>query len=295
MAKSGFGAAQAAVEQAEKNAKGAVEYKKFTVEKDADPKRVRFLTIDGDDSVLTFTEHWTTMNNGWKRNFACPNEDLGDDKCVVCRGKKKVDYQDDQRKNRHLIQLIDRSTGELQVWPFSPMAMALLLEHLNTFGNISDRDYEIQFLDNEGGKADANIKAKFFYVIKPAGEVTPLSAADQELASKRYNLHDLVPKYDEENLERIMKMLPGEGGKKDAAKPAAKAADFMAALGQANTGTNMATDLFKNITSAGKAEATVPAEEKAVVSPVPVDETPAAPAAAPADTEDFMKLLNDMK
>lgn len=297
MAKSGFGAAQAAVEQAQKSAQGAVEFNKFSVKQDEPAKRVRFLIEDGDDSVLTFLEHWTEMNNAWKRNFACPNEEFGQDNCVVCRGKKGSDFVSDQRKNAHMIQLINRETGQIEVWKFSPMAMSLLLEILNNNGNISDRDYTIQFLSNEDGKVDPSIKSKFLYVIKPVGEPTPLSAADQELIKGRYKLTNLIPKYDEDNLTRIMAMKPGEGGKKDATKPAVQAKDFLSALGGGST--NMATDLFKGITSAGKAEATVAvtAEEKAVVSPVPVEavtaETPATESSNASD--DFLKLLNDMK
>lgn len=294
MAQSGFGAAQRAVEEAKKAAQGAVEFNRFTIKQDEDAKRVRFLIEDGEDSVLTFLEHWTEMNNGWKRNFACPNEEYGQDNCVVCRSKKGTDWVSDQRKNAHMIQLINRTTGQIEVWKFSPMAMSLLLEILNTNGSISDRDYTIQFLSNEAGQVDPNIKTKFLYVIKPASEPAPLSAADQELVNGRYKLTDLIPKYDEDNLTRIMAMKPGEGGKKEATKPAVQAKDFLNALSVGSA--NMATDMFKNITSAGQPEAN--GETKAVVSPVaekPGTQEPAATESSSNSTDDFLKLLKDMK
>jgi hypothetical protein len=292
MAKSGFGAAQNAVEEAKKSFRDKVEYNKFQVKTGEDAKRVRFLILDGDDSVLTFREHWTEMKNTWKCNFACPNEELGDDNCIVCSGKKDVDFLSDQRKNAHILQLINRATSQVEVWKFSPMAMATLLENLKEHTNITDRDYSVQFVENDENVT--GIKARYLYLINPIGEPAPMSQADNELASTRYDLKQIIPVYDEENIKRIMAMKPSDG--KPTAKAAVKGSDFLNALGGTST-TNMATDLFKNITSAAKSAVTTPVETSTTETQASADAViESAPKAdASSSTDDFMKLLNDLR
>lgn len=48
------------------------EYFKVTTQ----PKRIRFLTLDGDSSILIYAEHFVEFNNGWRRSVSCPDFDL---------------------------------------------------------------------------------------------------------------------------------------------------------------------------------------------------------------------------
>jgi hypothetical protein len=251
MAQSGFGAAKAAVEEEQKRVQQSegVKFERFQVKAGEDAKRVRFVVQDEDDSVVTFTEHWTEFHNGWTRNFSCPNSQLGEDNCFVCRSAKST-YVKDQRKPAHMINLIDREDGKVKVWKFSPMAMAGLLEHLNSIGNVSDRDYTVQFIENDGVNKNESIRSKFYYVIEPATDkAVKLTAADTEAIEGRYKLATLIPAYDEANLEKISKMTKEESQKKVAAKPADVAANFLGALtGGSKTETKNLVDDFKTLT-----------------------------------------------
>ena len=257
---SGFGAAKVAVEENQKAQAENIKFERLSIKQDEAPKTVRFLVLDGDDSVITFTEHWTEFHNGWKRNFVCPNDQLGQDNCLVCRGPKSI-YVTDQRKPAHMIQVIDREDGKVKVWKFSPMAMAGLLEHLNNLGNISDRDYTIQFVKNEDGNKNDGIKTKFYYIIEPVSDKPQkATAADAQLAAGRYTLADLIPKYDEENLEKISKMTKEES-QKGAAKPNPDdlAKDFLSKVGKgANLVADFASILPKKSAEPAAAEAVEP-------------------------------------
>jgi len=273
----GFGAAKAAVEEVQKSAD--VKYPRFALRipdgETSVKKQVRFLDAE---NMLTIIEHWTEYKNTWKRNYVCPNEGvIGSDKCITCRGKKSTDYVDDQRKHAHLIELINRESGAVEPWKFSPMVMATLLQKNEELGNITDRDFFIEFRQN----TDENIKAKFIYVItEVTEEPTPLTKADKELV--RYDLETLVPKYDEENLKRISEMLPGETGKKNGIKAATSASDFASQALKGGVGASKSLlDDFASLTkpkAAPKATATAEAE----------------PEASASDMDEFNKLMNDM-
>lgn len=283
MAKAGFVAAAEAVEEAQKQ--GPQEYEKLKVEKDAPAKRIRFVLQDGDNSVITFTEHWTEFNNSWKRNFACPNEEIGDDKCLICRSKRGTDYVDDQRKPAHMINVLDREDGKLKVWKFSPMVMARLLEHIKANRTIGDRDYSVQFISNE----DKNIKAKFVYIIEPVGEAAELTANDKKLIEGRYKLETLIPTYNEESISQVMAKKPGEGsngtGKKATSSNVAE--DFMKALKSASsanpTTSPSVADLLNSVSSKTETVATTETTKSEE------------PAATSEKTSDFWKMLEDIK
>jgi len=284
MAKAGFGAAAEAVEEAQKQ--GPQEYEKLKVEKDTPAKRIRFVLHDGDNSVITFTEHWTEFNNGWKRNFACPNEEIGDDKCLICRSKRGTDYVDDQRKPAHMINVLDREDGKLKVWKFSPMVMARLLEHIKTNGTIGDRDYSVQFISNE----DKNIKSKFVYIIEPVGEATELTTNDKTLVEGRYKLETLIPTYNEESISQVMAKKPGEGNNSNGKKaaPSNVAEDFMKALKGASsanpTTSPSVADLLNSVST--KTETVVTTAEATKTEE---------PAVTSEKTSDFWKMLEDIK
>jgi len=264
MAQKGLGAAKEAVVEAQKNNTQAIEYPKFTLKVEEGKKRVRFLNPE---DAITFIEHWTEYQNGWKRNYVCPNEGvLGRDECITCRGKKGVDYVTDQRKHAHMIQLINREAGRVEVWKFSPMAMAVILEQNDANGNISDRDFIVQFQENDPEKT--GIKAKFIYTVEPATDKPePLSKADKALTT--FDLETLVPKYDEENLVRISQMTAEQSKKGGIQKPAATAADFVSqALGNKK---NLA-DEFTSITK----------------------KQPVTAGLSPESTEEFLKMIGDM-
>lgn len=278
MAKFGF---QAAQEEASKQQKGnnkPEEYNKFTLTAENSPLTVRFVVEDGENSVLTFSEHWVTFQNGWTRNYLCINEEPGDEKCLICklaaedRASKgaKLNFQKHQRSVKHMINLIDRTDEVLKAWKFSPLAMGPIMPHYTEFGTVGDRDYTLALTKNE----DPAIKLKYVYTVEPAStKKVALSAADKKLIETRYNLETLMPKYDEEDILRL-KDRPADGS----SAPTVDKAEALLENMFANKKTTSVDDLASKVAPS--------------TSSVAVAEEESEPAGE--DNEDFFSLLKTM-
>ena len=209
--KTGFAAAEKLAEEVnaqkeqQKDKEPRYEYELFKTPKNAEPQRVRFIVADEDDSIVTVVEHWVLLNNGWNKNFLCPNEEPNDDKCIACRGKKGETFQTNQKSVKHIINLIDRSDNKIKVWKFSPMAFAALKEHYDENGNIFDRDYTIQFLET----TDTALKSSFIFKVESVtDEPSPLTKAEKALIENRYDLTKCVTNYDEDHLKWAFALTP---------------------------------------------------------------------------------------
>jgi len=283
--KTGFDTAeQIAKEEVEKQQQQAEVYKfdRFSVPTEEGIARVRFIVEDGDDSLLTVMEHATTMNNTWFSGFECPNESPTDGKCVVCQGKAGTDFESDRRQVKHYINLIDRTDNDnhkVKVWSLSSIAMAPIMQYYREYGNVRDRDYTVQLVENK----DKAIKGKFIYKIEPVtDEPSPLTKADKTLIENRFDLSKCVRQYDEKNLLRIMAYKPGEDGKKTKSEISGK--DFLDAIkGGSNGGGKTAGEVFKNLLGSQ------PKKEK-----VEKSETPETTNVVEDDEEDFETLLKQM-
>jgi hypothetical protein len=184
------------------------EYFKVTTQ----PKRIRFLTLDGDSSILIYAEHFVEFNNGWRRSVSCPDFDLkaGETKsCPICKAKKGVDLVKNDYGTKIMMQIIDRSEGEdkIKIFKFSPFLWTTLLAFHKENGDLGDRDYNIS-MDKVVGE---NNRESTVYNVTPASKkAMPLTDEDEELAATRNSLTDIEPILsDKEILELMSKEASG--------------------------------------------------------------------------------------
>jgi hypothetical protein len=205
MGKFGFSNISNEVETAQK---APVRYEFFKVTDE--PKQIRFLTLDGENSIAMWMEHFTEFKNTWKRSTSCPDyeaEKGSEKKCLICQSRKGRD-EDIVRDNCNVkiaMQVIERLDGEegdkLKVFKFTPFLWNTIKQYFEEYGDLGDRDYTLSMNKNIDGTG----KTSIVYEMTPATrKPTPLTAADKELASKRAKLEDVEPKYNEQEIRNIM-------------------------------------------------------------------------------------------
>jgi hypothetical protein len=172
----------------------------------SEPKRIRFLTLDGNDSILIYAEHFVQFNNGWNRSISCPDFDLkpGQAKtCPLCKAKKGVDLVKNDFGTKIMMQIIDRSEDEdkVKVYKFSPYLWSTLLAFHKEYGDLGDRDYNISMEKVIG----ENNRETTSYVVTPCSKKPmPLTDEDEELAETRLSLADIEPIHAEAEIRELM-------------------------------------------------------------------------------------------
>ena len=172
-----------------------------------DPTTVRLLTIDKDDSIVTYQEHFVIFKNNWKKSVSCPDfENDGPRKCILCKIGTGQGIQQNNYNTKYLMQGIVRGDEDkIKVVKISSLLMTALIPYIRENGDLGDRDYNISLVPNP----DTNSKLKKVYVVEPASKkATPLSSSDKALAETKYNLSEVEPAYNEEELLRMINMEP---------------------------------------------------------------------------------------
>jgi hypothetical protein len=205
MAKTGFDNITAEVESNQQQ-KTNVKYVYFKVTDK--PKQLRFLTLDGENSVIFYHEHFTEFKNGWKRSTSCPDyNNTGDKKCLLClsRKGKDEDILKDNCGPKIAMQVIERgdegTEDKLKVFKFSPFLWNKIVAFFKQYGDLGDRDYTLEMHK----ETDASNKSTVNYEMYPVSKrAIPLSDEDLALAEKRASLFDVEPRYDEDQIRKIM-------------------------------------------------------------------------------------------
>jgi hypothetical protein len=204
MGKFGFSVAE---EKLEQTAKQNAKYDWFKVTDK--PQTIRFLTLDGNESILTYAEHYTVFKNTWTRSSSCPDYDQpGQTTCIICNSKKGPNsgIKKDQYGVKFLMQIIARDeSGEdkIKVFKFSPFLWTTLLAFYKEYSDLGDRDYEISMVKEIG----EDNKEKTRYIVEPVSKrAVALTAADKALADTRAALTDIEPSYDALKIQEIMEM-----------------------------------------------------------------------------------------
>lgn len=216
--KFGFEAAFQAAEQQSSNSapKQKFDYLKI----DATPKQIRFLTLDGAESVYRYSEHYVKFKNDWSRSYSCPDyQNDGPSTCMLCKIKSGAEVIQNNYGMKFIMQVIERdapvmnaegkpteeTADKLKVFKFSPFLMQSLSAYYQQNGDLGDRDYKISLIDNP----DSSSKIKKVYVIVPASKkAIPLDDESEELAEKRAKLSDIEPPYDEADINRMLTFKP---------------------------------------------------------------------------------------
>ena len=264
MGKTGFDFAFKKLNEKQANNTPRQKYDYVTMPKDGSALRLRFLTLDGPDSCVAYQEHFLEFKNTWKRSVSCPDfENDGEKVCILCKARSGpgTDLITNRSNLQFLMNVIERHPeGDTRkLFKVSAILMGALRGFAEDNGGLGDRDYMIALIDND----DPNVRGKKVYQVAPVSKKpVPLSEADTTLADTRYDLAEAEPKYDEQELLRLMAREAPNGSVTTSTKASAmNVAEAIAASVKKSPTVEVAT---KETKSESKEETAEEAEEETV-------------------------------
>jgi len=209
-----------------------------------EPTQIRFITTDPEKCVVQYAEHFVQFNNNIYRGFQCADDGKETNTCKLCNltvaKDGSADVKQNQYKVKFVMQVIERDAevtdpdtkvvsvqDVVKAYKFTSFLMdGTLNKFYDDYGDIGDRDYKLSLVDNP----DTASKLKKIYVMVPVSKnPRPLDEASQELLENIPDLESLIPPYDLEEINKLLKLKSKVVAKPTEAQQ--NVDDFLAATG----------------------------------------------------------------